>query len=141
MTCGKSLLLQKSSGADPQEHIVLILDKHLQKLPWESLPFLRVHSVSRMPSFQSLIGLSIDKEFIPNSILNNGVDPQKVFYFIDPHGSITKAVVKFRHYFRSKTDWEEDCGDAPDPGRLIQALTSKDLYINDQTNPPPPLGG
>ncbi|KAJ1659087.1 separin protein [Dispira simplex] len=35
-------------------HVVLILDKHLQLLPWESMPCLRQRSVSRLPSLHFL---------------------------------------------------------------------------------------
>lgn len=33
------------------KHIVLILDKHCQHLPWENLPILRGQPVSRLPSY------------------------------------------------------------------------------------------
>ncbi|KAF8247424.1 hypothetical protein K440DRAFT_584672 [Wilcoxina mikolae CBS 423.85] len=36
------------------DHIILILDKSVQMLPWESMPCLRGHSVSRLPSLAAL---------------------------------------------------------------------------------------
>jgi separase len=36
------------------EHIILILDKSTQFIPWESLPILRHRSVSRLPSWHFL---------------------------------------------------------------------------------------
>lgn len=36
--------------------------QYLQKLPWESMSFLKSLSLSRMPSLHSLIGLCIQKE-------------------------------------------------------------------------------
>lgn len=36
-------------------HVVLILDKQLQSLPWESINLLQNHSVSRIPSIDILM--------------------------------------------------------------------------------------
>ncbi|KAJ1968935.1 separin protein [Dispira parvispora] len=44
--------IPQSSGKP--HHVVLILDKHLQLLPWESMPCLRQRSVSRLPSLHFL---------------------------------------------------------------------------------------
>ena len=43
----------------PQErgHVVLILDKQLQSLPWETIDILKHHSVSRLPSIDTLLWL------------------------------------------------------------------------------------
>jgi separase len=38
------------STVGSNEHLILILDKKLQSLPWESIPCLRGLSVSRLPS-------------------------------------------------------------------------------------------
>ena len=35
-------------------HVILILDKYIQMLPWESLPCLQNQSVSRLPSITFL---------------------------------------------------------------------------------------
>jgi len=40
--------------AQPSRHTILILDKELESFPWESLPCLINHPVSRMPSLSSL---------------------------------------------------------------------------------------
>uniref|UniRef100_A0A8C5GC86 separase n=1 Tax=Gouania willdenowi TaxID=441366 RepID=A0A8C5GC86_GOUWI len=57
-----SAVSQLSDRAEPRSHMVLIMDKYLQKLPWESISVLKSCSVSRMPSLQSLLGLSVQKE-------------------------------------------------------------------------------
>lgn len=43
-------------------HFVPFPLQYLQKLPWESMSILKSHSVSRMPSLHSLVGLCIQKE-------------------------------------------------------------------------------
>ncbi|MCJ8729137.1 hypothetical protein PDJAM_G00102520 [Pangasius djambal] len=56
-------LLQKSAcelrgREEPHGHTVLILDKYLQKLPWENISCLKPRSVTRMPSLHSVLGHS-----------------------------------------------------------------------------------
>ncbi|KAM9813217.1 separin [Neosynchiropus ocellatus] len=113
----------------PEGHVVLILDKYLQKLPWESISVLKSHSVSRMPSLQSLIGLSLQKETDPKSILKEGVDKRKVFYVLDPDANLTDSQDRFKEWFGSEKDWEGVCGSPPHPGQLEVAVSKKDLYI------------
>ncbi|CAL9704114.1 unnamed protein product [Knipowitschia caucasica] len=114
---------------EPRGHVVLVLDKFLQKLPWESITVLRSHSVSRMPSLHSLIGLSIDKEIVPSSVLKRGVDAEKVFYVLDPEGNLGYSKESFKDSFSSKAHWEGVCGQAPDTAALTEAVSTKDLYI------------
>ncbi|XP_030585374.1 separin [Archocentrus centrarchus] len=114
---------------EPQSHVVLILDKYLQKLPWESISILKSSSVSRMPSLHSLLGLSIQKETDTESILRCGVDAKKVFYVLDPDDNLGNSQERFKDWFCSKPDWEGVCGVAPDSGQLEEAVATKDVYI------------
>ncbi|XP_072238399.1 separin [Leuresthes tenuis] len=120
---------QLADREEPRSHMVLILDKYLQKLPWESMSTLRSHSVSRMPSLQSLLGLSVDKETDSDSVLKHGVNPKKVFYVLDPDANLRNAQDRFKEWFCSKPDWQGVCGVAPDVGQLQEAVATKDLYI------------
>ncbi|TMS19821.1 Separin [Larimichthys crocea] len=85
---------------EPNGHVVLILDKYLQKLPWESISILRSHSVSRMPSLHSLIGLSIQRETDSKSILKQGVDTKQVFYVLDPDANLGNSQDRFKEWFQ-----------------------------------------
>uniref|UniRef100_UPI0037E95384 separin n=1 Tax=Semicossyphus pulcher TaxID=241346 RepID=UPI0037E95384 len=114
---------------EPHSHVVFILDKYLQKLPWESMSILRSSSVSRMPSLHSLIGLSIQKETESKSILKQGVDTRQVYYVLDPDANLGNSQDRFKEWFNSNLDWEGVCGVAPDSGRLEEAVATKDLYI------------
>ncbi|AWP02957.1 putative separin [Scophthalmus maximus] len=122
-------LSQLSERDEPRGHVVLILDKYLQKLPWESISALKSLSVSRMPSLHSLIGLSIQKENDSHSILRKGVDTRKVYYVLDPDANLGNSQDRFKEWFSSKLDWEGVCGVAPDSGQLEEAVADKDLYI------------
>ncbi|KAG8007882.1 Separin [Nibea albiflora] len=86
---------------EPNGHVVLILDKYLQKLPWESISILKSHSVSRMPSLHSLIGLSIQRETDSKSILKQGVDTKQVFYVLDPDANLGNSQDRFKEWFSS----------------------------------------
>ncbi|KAF7206960.1 separin [Nothobranchius furzeri] len=130
--CDQILRVAKSKFSGRNEtrgHLVLILDKYLQKLPWESMAVLKSHSVSRMPSWHSVLGLSFQKEMDSQSILRHGVDTSNVFYVLDPDANLKNAQDRFKEWFCSKPDWEGVCGVAPDPGQLEGAVATKDLYI------------
>ncbi|KAK1900808.1 Separin [Dissostichus eleginoides] len=130
--CEQLLLTAVTRLADreePRGHVVLILDKYLQKLPWESISMLRSRSVSRMPSLHSLIGLSIQKENDSDSILKQGVDTKQVFYVLNPDANLENSQERFQEWFTSKPDWDGVCGVAPDSGQLEEVVATKDLYI------------
>ncbi|XP_042338042.1 separin-like, partial [Plectropomus leopardus] len=90
---------QLADRDEPRGHVVLILDKYLQKLPWESISILKSRSVSRMPSLHSLIGLSIQKETDSRSILKQGVDARQVFYVLDPDANLGNSQDRFKEWF------------------------------------------
>ncbi|XP_029948057.1 separin [Salarias fasciatus] len=117
-----------SDREEPRGHVVLILDKYLQKLPWESTSILRSCSVSRMPSFNSLLGLRI-QEADSQSVLEKGVDTSKVFYVLDPDANLVHSQDRFKEWFCSQPGWQGVCGVPPDASQLEEAVATKDLYI------------
>ncbi|XP_077429763.1 separin [Vanacampus margaritifer] len=125
----QSAVLQFADREEPCGHVVLILDKYLQRLPWESMSILRFRSVSRMPSLQSLIGLSIQKDSDPQSILKHGVNMKNTFYLLDPDDNLKNSKEQFKEWLSSKPGWDGVCGHAPKPGQLEEAVATKDLYI------------
>ncbi|KAJ8359018.1 hypothetical protein SKAU_G00155430 [Synaphobranchus kaupii] len=115
--------------AEPQGHIVLMLDKYLQKLPWENISSLRSHTVTRMPSLHFLLGHCALKELDPESVLNGGVDPQQVYYVLNPDANLKDTEERFKEWFTSESAWQGVCGTAPSPDQLQEAVATKDLYI------------
>lgn len=73
--------------------------QYLQKLPWENTSILKSHSVSRMPSLHSLIGLCIQKEAGLQSVLKKGVDAKQVFYVLDPDANLGNSQDRFKEWF------------------------------------------
>ncbi|KAG5270267.1 hypothetical protein AALO_G00190700 [Alosa alosa] len=128
------LNLQKATAklqkrVEPEGHTVLILDKYLQKLPWESIPCLRPRTVTRMPSLQAVLGHAYLQKLDAECVLVQGVDPQQVFYVLNPDGNLPDTQQRFEEWFSSEEVWQGVCGSAPDPGKLQEAMATKDLYI------------
>ncbi|XP_069897998.1 separin [Dipodomys merriami] len=110
-------------------HLVLVLDKDLQKLPWESMPILRTLPVTRLPSFHFLLSYSISKEAGASSVLSQGVDPRSTFYVLNPHNNLSSTEQQFRAHFSSEEGWKGVVGEVPSPEQVQAALTEHDLYI------------
>ncbi|XP_010879832.2 separin [Esox lucius] len=125
----RTALAGLAESPNSQGHVVLILDKYLQKLPWESISCLRPCSVTRMPSLHSVLGHCALQQSDPGCVLNGGVDPKQVFYVLNPDGNLGDTAERFKEWFASEPHWQGVCGGAPDPGQLLEAVTTKDLYI------------
>ncbi|KAM3935059.1 separin [Leptodactylus fuscus] len=110
-------------------HLVLILDKHLQKLPWESLPCLLTRSVTRLPSLQFLLNYGLLKKHQPQKTLVHGVDSKKTFYVLNPHSNLPGTEERFRDWFKNEPGWKGVIRSAPKSEELQSALTKQDLYI------------
>jgi separase len=75
------------------EHVILVLDKTVQMLPWESIPSLRGRSVSRLPSLSflrdRLTQLSGDESTVT-------ADGDSLAYVLNPGGDLVSTEKKFR---------------------------------------------
>ncbi|XP_039110998.1 separin [Hyaena hyaena] len=110
-------------------HLILVLDKDLQKLPWESIPSLRALPVTRLPSFRFLLSYSIIRESGASAVLSQGVDPRNTFYVLNPHNNLSSTEEQFRANFSSEAGWKGVVGEVPSPEQVQAALTEHDLYI------------
>ncbi|KAM4796065.1 LOW QUALITY PROTEIN: separin [Rhinophrynus dorsalis] len=119
----------KTSTEHKEGHLVLILDKHLQKLPWESMPCLQNQSVSRLPSLQFLLSYSLLRRYRPQTTLVKGVDPKNTFYVLNPHANLPGTEERFRDWFKNEPGWNGVIRSAPKSEQLQSALTKQDLYI------------
>ncbi|CAG8761352.1 7034_t:CDS:2, partial [Racocetra fulgida] len=103
-----------SSQTDDQ-HVILILDKNVQMLPWESLPCLRSQAVSRLPSLSFLRDRIMFMNHINNqqcesNISNYVIDQRKAFYVLNPRWD---GVI-------SRPPFEQECKNG---------LANNDLYM------------
>lgn len=115
--------------APSNKHLVLVLDKDLQKLPWESMPCLRALPVTRLPSLHFLLSYSIIREAGASKVLSQGLDPRSTFYVLNPHNNLSSTEEQFRAKFSSKAGWRGVVGEVPSPEQVQMALTEHDLYI------------
>ncbi|XP_071585533.1 separin isoform X1 [Heliangelus exortis] len=110
--------------------LVLVLDKHLQKLPWESMVCLKTVPVTRLPSLRFLLSYSLaQKQQQAGSVLSRGVDPNSTFYVLNPHSNLLGTEERFREWFESEPGWKGVTGAVPSPTRIQSALQEHDLYI------------
>lgn len=125
----KSIDRLKSKIGHTEGHLVLILDKHLQKLPWECMPCLLTRSVTRLPSLHFLLNYNLLKQHQPQSSLVRGVDPKKTFYVLNPHSNLPGTEERFRDWFKNEPGWTGVVRSSPKSEMLQTALTTQDLYI------------
>ena len=70
-----------------EKHLVLILDKYAQQIPWESIPILSGKSVSRLPSAQFLAE-RLTKSF--------SAGREDVYYVLNPSKDLDKTQERFQ---------------------------------------------
>ncbi|XP_066065014.1 separin-like [Chamaea fasciata] len=107
--------------------LVLLLDKHLQRLPWESSGTLRNVPVTRLPALRFLLSYGLTQG--SGSVLSRGVDPKNTFYVLNPQRDLGGTEERFRGWFQSEPGWRGVTGAAPTPQQLHEALGERDLYI------------
>ncbi|XP_048343848.1 separin [Sphaerodactylus townsendi] len=115
---------QASSG-----HLVLILDKHLQKLPWENVPCLKSRTVTRLPSLRFLLSYLLTKKYREESVFNQGINAGRAFYVLNPQRNLSGTEKMFRDWFQSEPGWTGVVGEAPATDQVPSALEERDLYI------------
>uniref|UniRef100_K7GBT1 separase n=1 Tax=Pelodiscus sinensis TaxID=13735 RepID=K7GBT1_PELSI len=119
----------RSRSGQASGHLVLVLDKHLQKLPWENMPCLRALPVTRLPSLRFLLSYTLAQRHQPGSVLTRGVNPSNAFYVLNPHDNLPGTEERFRAWFESEPGWSGATGAVPSQEQMQSALTEHDLYI------------
>ncbi|XP_010117044.1 PREDICTED: separin-like [Chlamydotis macqueenii] len=109
--------------------LVLVLDKHLQKLPWESMACLAPVPVTRLPSLRFLLGYSLAQKQQAGSVLSQGVNPSSTFYVLIPHSNPLGTEERFRGWFESEPGWSGVTGAVPSQKQMQAALLEHDLYM------------
>ncbi|KYO44124.1 separin [Alligator mississippiensis] len=116
-------------GKQAGSSLLLVLDKHLQKLPWENMPCLQALPVTRLPSLHFLLSYALGSQDQTGSVLTRGVDPSRAFYVLNPHGNLPGTEERFRAWFESEAGWSGVTGTVPSREQMQAALMEHDLYI------------
>ncbi|XP_027526023.1 LOW QUALITY PROTEIN: separin [Corapipo altera] len=119
--------LERDRG-DSRGSLVLLLDKHLQRLPWESLPALGAVPVTRLPALRFLLSYVMAQQS-SGSILARGVNPKSTFYVLNPHNIRGGPRAPFRAGSEGEPGWHGVSGSIPTPEQIQEALLEHDLYI------------
>ncbi|NXK15500.1 ESPL1 protein, partial [Herpetotheres cachinnans] len=119
---------RRACAKEASGSLVLVLDKHLQKLPWESMACLKAVPVTRLPSLRFLLSYSLAQKRA-GSVLSRGVNPSSTFYVLNPHRNLLGTEERFRGWFESEPGWRGVTGAIPSPEQMQAALLEHDLYI------------
>jgi hypothetical protein len=111
--------------------VILILDKHLHHLPWESLPILRPNPANRLPSIFALRS-SIQSKLQPDSppnVLRDGIDPQKLFYMLNPSKDLKTTQETLQPLLVAKENWKGLVAESPSTSHFVSALETQNLLL------------
>ncbi|NXN98510.1 ESPL1 protein, partial [Rhinopomastus cyanomelas] len=124
----EALQKRRTSCTQPPGSLILVLDKHLHRLPWESMRCLAAVPVTRLPALRFLLGYNLLQKR-GGSVLSRGVDPKSTFYVLNPHNNLVGTEDRFRGWFESEPGWTGVTGAVPSPRQMQAALLDHDLYI------------
>jgi separase len=119
-------------AATKRSPVVLILDEALQRLPWESMRFLREHTVSRAPALSYVLAHGTQRPLSNSRLVLNGVRMTSVFFVLDPDHNLPRTRETLAPHFSSWRDdlgWQGVVGCAPEADAFRSALVEKDLVV------------
>ena len=117
------------------EHIILLLDKNIQMIPWESIPCLRGRAVSRLPTMSFLrdrILLSKfrhEKSMDAEKYTDYTVDQESLSYILNPSKDLVHTQAEFSGFLESRQEWSGIVGRAPMETEFAKSLSCKELFI------------
>ncbi|KAI5295266.1 hypothetical protein KEM52_001876, partial [Ascosphaera acerosa] len=103
------------------QHTILVLDKELHAIPWESLRFLRGRAISRAPSLQSVL----DRLGPSDSCL----DRTNVSYILNPSGDLESTQAKFGNVLSAMPAWTGLIGKEPSEAAFKAMLEDRDVVL------------
>ncbi|KAG7827436.1 hypothetical protein KL920_004690 [Ogataea angusta] len=116
--------LRRARPISTVDHTVLVVSPECVKLPWESVPFLRDRSVSRMPSMKMLVDVLNERK----DDLSVGISAATGYYVINPGGDLKRTETNFTDIFAGRRGWEGIIGSRPSEEQISQGLR-RDLYV------------
>ncbi|WFC98868.1 separase [Malassezia yamatoensis] len=115
--------LRKLSSKDhipSQPDLFLVLDRELGEIPWESMPFLRSRSITRVPSLHFLAAAGSSRR---------SLQIDRTAYLLNPSGDLIRSEARFSPMLRSNAHWRGCIGHAPVVDEVAQALADNDTFL------------
>lgn len=116
-------------------HIILILDKALHSFPWESLPCMNHHAVSRLPSLACLRDRIMRQNKLQpqNRNLPTGhshhVDRSHGACILNPAGDLKATQAKFEQPLQELPGWTTITEREPTEDEMKSGLESHDIFL------------
>lgn len=123
------IAIKEYEDATAVEHTVLILDKSVHVLPWESLPCLDGRSVSRLPSLASLRERLLLQNFSYENQAGLYINRSNTGYILNPALDLTNTQKTYEEELRSMTGWEGLISKIPLEKEFARYLEEKDLFL------------
>ena len=102
-----------------REPVVLVVDGSLLYLPWESIPALAGHTVTRLPAF----------EFLTERVTLPPWQPSSAYYILNPSKDLDSTQNTFQTYLAAKETWTGLVATAPTEQDFKVGLETKDLLL------------
>ncbi|KAI7921825.1 separin [Pyricularia oryzae] len=132
---------RNGSSENRNAHTVLVLDKALHVFPWESLPCMEGHAVSRVPSLECLRRLLLDRkrpeataEDHPNPpVSGRHVSRNSGTWILNPGGDLKTTQTTFETSLASslgkQSNWHGMVGRVPTESEFEDALRSREVLL------------
>lgn len=128
-----SKIVKRNVRRQKRYPVILILDKNLHTLPWESLPTLRSNPVSRMASIYSLrtsILSMLDSDASRPNVVRDGIDVSKLFYVLNPSKDLVSSQETLQPILeKSNTLWNGITAVPPTLKDYAGALSNSNLFL------------
>ena len=121
---------RKSQSDRSRRHTILVLDKELHCFPWESLPCLTGHSISRMPCTQELTTRITQIVAQDSEASYLKVAQRTGTYVLNPSGDLTSTQQIFQSCFESQlASFNSLINRVPSETELSSFLHDDDIFL------------
>ncbi|KAJ1569123.1 hypothetical protein HK096_004134 [Nowakowskiella sp. JEL0078] len=130
-------IVKKFASPRPNEYkksdnrLILVLDRHLHSIPWESIPSLRNIPISRLPSMEFLQDRL--KRCLGNhdylSAVAAKVSKKNVGYVLNPAGDLIRTQSSFEGFLKSEKSWNGKIAVPPQENEFAEMLKSNDIFL------------
>jgi len=120
-------------GSEIRHPVILILDRDVQCLPWESMSCLQdmksPQSMTRVPSLSLLFALMAAQQINEKSIGKTGIRDSNIFYVLNPDKNLGKTQKRLEGPFQDMNLGPGVIGEQPSLPQMHKVLSEMDAFI------------